>query len=263
VNAIWSCVSVAVGAWILALAGVLVTTPALARDAGDPIRLVWTEGDVSGFTSIFAADGTQPIGFVEYSQRRRGDVLDVRRVAWFADGSSDEDTVEARVGKTLRTTKGRTILRDTAGRTTVDMRIDVAGGRVTGFYGLDKERMDFDEHGDLPAGTYFGPLINLVLKNFDANAEDGRLVFHTVVPTPGPRQIDMEIVRKESTTLLRPGHDVPAVQYVMTPSVNRVLNPLIKLVAPETHFFMTAGPPPALARFAGPRNYAGQEIRIE
>jgi len=33
--------------------------------------------------------------------------------------------------------------------------------------------------------------------------------------------------------------------------------------APETHFIVTPGSPPALARFGGPRNYAGQQIRIE
>jgi hypothetical protein len=134
---------------------------------------------------------------------------------------------------------------------------------VTGFYGLDKERKDFDEHGEIPPGTCFGPLINLVLKNFAANAEGGRVVFHTIVPTPGPRQIDMEVVRQEQVTLPRPGHGIPTVKYMMRPTVNPILNPIVHMIAPETHFFLTPTQPPAMARFEGPRNYAGQDIRLE
>jgi hypothetical protein len=236
---------------------------ALARDAGDPIRMAYVEGDLAGYSSIIAPDTQQPLGVVEYVQRRKGDILEATRVAYFADGSSDEDSVEAKVGKTLRTIRGRSIIRDASGRTTVDMRIDVAKGVVTGFYGLDKERKDFDEHGEIPPGTCFGPLINLVLKNFDANAEGGRVVFHTIVPTPGPRQIDMEVVRQEQVTLPRPGHDVRTVKYMMRPTVNPILNPIVHMIAPETHFFLTPTQPPAMARFEGPRNYAGQEIRLE
>ncbi len=203
------------------------------------------------------------LGVVEYVQHRKGDILEAKRVAYFADGSSDEDSVEAKVGKTLRAVRGHSIIRDTSGRTTVDMRIDVAKGVVTGFYGLDKDRKEFDEHGDIPQGTYFGPPINLVLKNFDANAERGRLVFHTIVPTPGPRQLDMEVIRQDPKDVPRPGHDIQAVGFMMRPTVNPILNPIVHMIAPETHFFLTPTQPPALGRFEGPRNYAGQSIRIE
>ena len=192
--------------------GCLLPSAALARDPGEPIRTTYTEGDLAGFSAIVAQDTQQPLGVVEYVQRRRGDVLEARRVSYFVDGSSDEDSAEVKLGKTLRAIRGRSIIRDTSGRTTVDIRIEVESGNVTGFYGLDKERKDFDEHGEIPQGTYLGPLINLVLKNFDANAEDGRLVFHTIVPTPGPRQLDMEVIRQQEVTLSRPGHDIQAVQ---------------------------------------------------
>jgi hypothetical protein len=250
---------------LLAVAAWLASGTLYAREPGDPIKLAWTEGDVAGYTPIYGADGKEPIGVIEYVQRRKGDVLEARRVAYFQDGSSDEDVVEARVGRTLRTIGGRSIVRDTAGRPVVDLTIDVAGGRVTGFYGLGDDRKEVDERGEMPAGTYFGPLVNLVLKNFDANAEGGRLVFHTVVPTPGPRQLDMEVSREDQTgtTLRRGAHDITAVRYVMRPTVHPVLNPIVRMVAPDTSFYLTRSSPPAIARFAGPRNYAGQEIRIE
>ncbi len=72
---------------------------ALARDAGDPIRMTYVEGDLAGFSSIIAPDTQQPIGVVEYVQHRKGDILEAKRVAYFADGSSDEDSVEAKVGQ--------------------------------------------------------------------------------------------------------------------------------------------------------------------
>jgi hypothetical protein len=106
-------------------------------------------------------------------------------------------------------------------------------------------------------------LVNLVLKNFDANADGGTLVFHTVVPTPGPRQIDMEVKREDASAITRPGGDVRVVRHLMRPTINPILDPIVHMMTPETNFFMTRNVPPALARFAGPRNYAGQEIRIE
>jgi hypothetical protein len=249
---------------LLAVAvGCLLPSAALARDPGEPIRATYTEGDLAGYSGIVAPDTQQSLGVVEYVQRRKGDVLEATRVAYFVDGSSDEDTAEVKLGKTLRAIRGRSIIRDASGRTTVDMRIDVASGHVTGFYGLDKERKDFDEHGEIPQGTYFGPLINLVLKNFDANAEDGKLVFHTIVPTPGPRQLDMEVIRQQEVTLHRTGHDIQAVQYTMRPTVNPILNPIVHLIAPETHFYLTRTEPPGMVRFEGPRNYAGKAIRLE
>src|SRR5262245_26312083 len=110
---------------------------ASARETGDPIRLTWLEGDVAGFTPIFPPGGSSkdgaPIGFVEYHQHRRGDVLETTRVARFADGSSDEDEASARVADGLRAIRGRQIVRDARGRVLVDLIIDVAGQRLTGF----------------------------------------------------------------------------------------------------------------------------------
>ena len=81
------------------------------------------------------------------------------------------------------------------------MTIDVAGGRITGFSGLGDERQTYDERVELPPGTYWGPLIFIVIKNFEQNAADGRLVFRTVVATPKPRVFDMELLRQDGSTL--------------------------------------------------------------
>jgi len=234
-----------------------------ARDSGAPIELTWIEGDVAGMTSIFSADGKTLIGFVEYHQHRRGDVLEAVRVAHFKDGSSDEDRVEARVGKTLETLRGRTIIRNTRGKTTVDMKIDVVGGRVSGSAGLGKERQTYDDEVDLPAGTYWGPLVFVVVKNFDPNATDGRLVFRTVVPTPKPRVIDMELRRGDGTVVRRLGGSLRVDRFILRPTINWLVDPIVRMFAPETQFLVQPGTPPSLARFQGPRNYAGQKIRIE
>jgi hypothetical protein len=67
--------------WLLATVATLVARPAAAREAGEPIRLAWIEGDVAGMTSIFSPDGKSTIGFVEYRQHRRGDILEAVRTA--------------------------------------------------------------------------------------------------------------------------------------------------------------------------------------
>jgi hypothetical protein len=250
----------------LAIVGLLTAASPLAvsaRDSGDPIQLKWIEGDVAGLTSIFSADGKTMIGFVEYHQHRHGDVLEAVRVAHFKDGSSDDDQVEARIGATLETLNGHTIIRNTQGRATVDLKVDVVGGRVTGSSGLGKERQTYDEKVNLPPGTYWGPLIFIVVKNFDENATDGQLVFRTVVPTPKPRVIDMEVRRGEGTVIRRPGGSLEVVPFTLRPTINWLVDPIVRMFAPETQFLVQPGTPPFLARFQGPRNYAGQKIRLE
>ena len=237
--------------------------PGWTRTSAEGIRLTHPEGDVAGFTAIYAADGAQPIGFVEYRQVRRGDTLSMTRIAHFRDGSSDEDTAEAHVAGALDATRGRSIIRDANGAASVDLTIDVTGQRIRGSWGTGAERKTIDEHRDLSPRTYWGPLIFIVLKNFEANAADGRVAFETVAPTPQPRVLELELVRGESTRLQRTGAALDVVRYDLRPTVHWAIDPFIRAIAPDTHFLVRQGDPPALARFAGPRNYAGQEIRIE
>ena len=248
---------------ILAAVTTLAVRPALGREPGDPIRLAWSEGDVAGMTAILAPDGSTTLGFIDYHQYRRNDVLKIVRIARFSDGSSDEDRVEARVGRTLQTLRGRSIIRNTQGVATVDLRIDVAGGRITGFSGLGADRQTYDEQVDLPGGTYWGPLIFLVIKNFDKNSEDDQVTFRTVVATPKPRVLDMKLLRQERTSIRRPGGRIDVLRFALRPTVNWLVDPIIRRLAPETDFFVQLGTPPGLVRFDGPRNFADQKIRIE
>jgi len=230
---------------------------------GTPIRLVYEEGDVAGFGTIYAPDGGTEIGFVEYRQTRDGDRLSCVRVAHFRDGSSDEDRAEARVAGRLEALGGRSIIRDTRGRPVVDLTIDVLGGRIHASWGDGRDQRTVDERADLSAGTYWGPLIFLVLKNFDANAVHGHLVFRTVAPTPRPRLLDLELVRAPSTALDRLGARLDVVPFTLRPTIHWAIDPLLHAFLPESRFFVQRGSPPALVLFAGPRNYAGQMIRIE
>ncbi len=250
---------------MLIVSAILVLLPgaARARSPGEPIRVTWSEGDVAGLSTIYTGDGREPIGFVEYHQSRHGDRLTSMRVARFRDGSSDEDTAEARVAERLEAISGRSIIRDASGQPVVDVRIDVAGGRIQASWGRDTDRHSMDEAVALPAGTYWGPLVFLVLKNFDANAEDGHLVFRTVAPTPKPMVLDMEIVREGPVRLERTSLHLDAVSFRLTPTVHWMVDPLIRLVAPRATFLFLSGEPPAMARYSGPRNYGRQEIVIQ
>jgi hypothetical protein len=236
---------------------------ALARDAGEPIELAWTEGDVAGFTAVLGAEGEKPIGFIEYHQHRRGDVLETTRVSRFTDGSSDEDEATARLGDRLEGLRGRSIIRDTRGRVIVDLSIDVPAGRVHGFYGTNGDRKNFDDKVELPPGTYWGPLVFLVVKNFAANAEDGRVRFRTVAPTPSPRVLTLELKHVGDGTIRRDTSELKVERYTLTPSIGWIIDPLVRALAPSTTFFVEPGEPPALAAYEGPRNYTGQEIRLQ
>lgn len=243
--------------------GVMLGT-AHARQPGEPVRLEWTEGDVAGFSAIKAPDGSATIGSIEYHQTRKGDLLEAVRVGRFNDGSSDEDSAVARIaGGRLESLSGRSIIRDAGGQVVVDVHIDVEHDRIHGFWMDGGERQEFDHEADLPPATYWGPLIFIVLKNFDVNAEGGRVRFQTVAPTPKPRVLTLELVRDGEGMLDRPGGELGVEEYMLRPNIAWAIDPIIHALVPSTRFFVEPGDPPALARFAGPRNYAGQEIRLE
>jgi hypothetical protein len=250
--------TLAVLGWSLICASV-----AAARSVGEPVRLVWDEGDVAGVTSILSPDTRQPIGFVEYRQRREGDVLTTRRLARFRDGSSDEDTASAEVGSELKALRGRSIVRGPGGELLTDVDIDVVHGRIVGQMGSGKSNESYQEDVELAPGTYWGPLLFLVLKNFEPNADGDRVVFRTVVPTPRARVLDMELVRMDRTSVTRLGATLPAEHYRLRPTIHPVIDPVLRLVLPAVDFYVSPGEPPALLRFAGPRNYAGQGILLE
>jgi hypothetical protein len=252
---------------ILTLAGMLFAmfgqSIAAARAPGDPVRLVWSEGDVAGTSTIYDPEGRRETGFIDYHQHRQGDRLTSVRVARFSDGSSDEDSAEARVGDTLQALSGRSIIRNPRGEVVVDVSIDVVGDRIVAAWGTGNDRRTMDEHAELSPGTYWGPLIFIVLKNFDANAIDDRVVFRTVAPTPRPMVLDMALTRGAAATLERAGGRLDTRRYELTPTIHWSLDPIVRLLAPEATFFMLPGEPPSLARFRGPRNYARQGIMIE
>ena len=229
-----------------------------------PIKLAYIEGDVAGTTMIWSDDGKRVLGVIEYVQHRERDQLHIKRVARFRDGSSDEDEAVVRVGDRLESVSGRSIIRDKRGKPVVDIKIDVAGKKLTGFYLDDGKRNAVDEEVDIGPGTYWGPLFNLVLKNFAANATGTSLVFQTVAPTPKPRVIDMELTRADAATVSRiAGGKVATTRFTLLPTVNFLIDPILRRFVPKTEFFVDAGKPPMLVRFAGPRNYAGQVMRLE
>jgi hypothetical protein len=248
---------------LVVLLAATLTPAARAAAPSHPIRLTYTEGDVSGVTDISDPATGQSLGLVEYSQTRRDDLLSVLRVARFRDGSSDEDFAEARAGGALEAIGGRSVIRDADGVVTAEVHIDVAGGRIHGSWGRGGDRRQLDEAIALPPRTYWGPLIFIVLKEFAANADDGRVTFRTVALTPRPRVFDLEIVQGERASLERAGIRVAAVHYSLSPTVHWLVDPVIRRFLPETSFWMLSGAPPLLVRFEGPRNYARQPVRIQ
>jgi hypothetical protein len=234
-----------------------------AREPGQPIRIVWKEGDVAGQSPIYGPSGGAPIAVVEYHKHLDGNELETIRVARFTDGSSDEDSAVARINKTLEGVRGRSIIRDTHGKATVDLEIDVAAGRVKGFYVDGDERQTVDMHETLDPATYWGPLIFIVAKNFEANVEDGRVRFKTVAPTPKPRILTMELADQGAKKWKRMGRSFDVESYVLRPTMGWMIDPILHRLVPSTEFLVEPGKPPSLARYAGPRNYAGQEIVLE
>jgi len=248
---------------VLLTAAALAAPSARADSTTEPIKLIYLEGDYAGTTIIWSADGKRILGYIAYRQYRKGDRLRIERTAYFRDGSSDEDTAEVQVGDRLRAIGGRSIIRDTRGKPVVDLRIDVAARHVSGFYVEDGKRETVDEAVDIGPGTYWGPLFQLVVKNFAANAADGKVVVQSVVPTPKPRVIDMEFARDGGGTVKRPGGSTKADRIILLPTVNFLIDPILQRLVPKTEFLVAEGEPPLLARFTGPRNYAGQMMRLE
>lgn len=233
------------------------------HSAGEPIRMAWNEGDLAGMASIMDPESEERIGFVVYRQTVRDGILSTVRVTRYLDGSSEEDHARARVGRYLESLGGRSVIRDRDGSPVVDLTIDVVENRIRGSWTNGGSRVEYDEEAQLTPGTYWGPLIFIVIKNFDANASDGRLVFRAVVPTPKPRLLDLELVDRGPVALRRLGTELDTVRIELRPTVHWMIDPLIRLFVPSGNFLLTDSEPPGLARFSGPRNFERQEIVIE
>lgn len=238
--------------------------PGVAQaESGEPIAMQWTEGDFAGNTTIWTEDGKRVQGYIAYRQHRKGDRLHIERNAYFRDGSRDVDTAVVLVGSHLRSISGRSIVTDTRNSPILDFRIDVATRRITGFYTEEGERVDVDEEVALDPATYWGPMFNIIVKNFAANASAGVVTFQAVLATPKPRLLDMELSREGTATLRRTGGTSTADKLTLLPTINFLVDPIIQRIAPKTYFFLDSGSPPSLARFDGPRNYAGQRMWLE
>jgi hypothetical protein len=73
----------------------------------------------------------------------------------------------------------------------------------------------------------------------------------------------MELVRQEQGSVRSRGGKIDVVRFALRPTVHWLIDPIVRMFAPETNFLVQLGAPPGLARFDGPRNYAAQNIRIE
>lgn len=248
---------------VLVLIALFVLSTPARGESPQPLKLSYIEGDFGGPSTIWSEDGRRVVGFIDYRQHRRGNRLRIERVARFRDGSSDEDTVEVEVGDRLLAIAGHSTIRDTRGKLIFELRIDIEKKRLRGFYTDDDGRHEVDEEADIGPATYWGPLYALVAKNFAANAVDGKVVVQSVLATPKPRVIDMELKREDAVTLRRTGGSTKTERMTLLPTVNVLIDPILQRFVPVTEFFMAPGEPPTLARFQGPRNYAGQAIRIE
>ena len=227
---------------------VLLATPVVARSPGDPVRLTWMEGDIAGMSTIYDPTGDTPIGSVEYHQRRRGDTL---------------STVSKRYSQEIQTPENGYGL-DWLTRQRANRLIGITNG-------VDCEVWDPQTDAEIPAhystnfqtaaGTF--TLVFLVLKNFDANAEDGRVVFRTVAPIPRPMVINMELRRVQKAAVDRLGTHFDTVQYELRPTIHWSVDPIVHMVAPTARFWLVGGEPPALARFSGPRNFGRQGIVLQ
>lgn len=249
---------------LVVLVALLVLPVCVHAEPTAPIKLAYVEGDIGGTQTIWSEDGKRVIGLIEYRQLRKKDLLVVSRTAHFKDGSSDSDEAEVRVGgDRLESIRGRMTIRDRKGKATVDLKVDVAAKRVTGFYTDDGKRHEVDEELDIGPGTYWGPLFAIVLKNLAANADGDALVFSTVAVTPKPRALDMRFTRVGPAKITRTGGAVTATRFTLLPTVNFLIDPILKRFVPETNFYVDGEKPPTIVRFVGPRNYAGQTMRLD
>ena len=73
----------------------------------------------------------------------------------------------------------------------------------------------------------------------------------------------MELSRKGKVSFSRAVAQIAADRFILRPTVNWLVDPIIGMLVPDTTFLMQPGDPPAAARYAGPRNYAKQSILIQ
>jgi hypothetical protein len=76
-------------------------------------------------------------------------------------------------------------------------------------------------------------------------------------------RIHLELLRQGTAEFERPGGRIDVVRYTLRPTIHWLIDPIVQRLAPQTEFLVEPGGPPALASVVGPRNFGGEEVRIE
>jgi hypothetical protein len=141
--------------------------------------------------------------------------------------------------------------------------------RATGKYHVKtKARKDgreelLDGTLDLPLDVYNGGMVLIVAKNLPKGASE---TVHTVVFTPTPRLIQLELVPAGEHRVLVGELAKTATDYVFKPKLGiwlKLFATLLGRVPPDSHAWIVTNEVPAFVRFEGSLSITGPVWRIE
>jgi hypothetical protein len=251
------------GGWKLftscALAACLFGSPSFAAQV--PVR--YAEGVTHGFLVLRTlANGYLARG--DLLQTVRGNEVESRLLFRFKDGSLFDETIVFEQDRVFTMRSHRLVHKGPAFPEDLEASLDRPGRWRISVRSHDDGVVDIDDGDmDLPADTYDGVMILMLLKNLSKGAGE---TIHTVSFSPKPRLIELELAPDGDEQVRVGGASTDTTRFLLKPR----LGPLLKVFAgltgktpPDFRAWIFMDKVPTFGRFEGQLYTGGPVWRID
>jgi hypothetical protein len=233
-----------------------------AQLMADPVPVHVREGLQHGYLVVRTTNG-DTIANGEMTQVSLGNLVTVRLVFHFKDGSVQDETTTYTQDRTFRLVKDHLIQKGPSFKDQLDALVDAGTGwAVFKYAGENGKENVVSGKLQMPPDVYNG-MIPTLLENLQPG--DKPVTVSMVVPTPKPRIVKLTI-HQQGTAEFAAGTQHEAIQYVLSVDLGGVASALAPLVGkqpPNTHIWISSGDAPAFLRMEGPFFDGGPTWRIE
>ena len=244
--------------WVIAL--LFSATLLRAADAGTPVTVRHTEGNIHGFLALRAPEG-ETVAFGDISQTNKGNIVTTHLVFHFKDGSLHDESATFSQVRTFRLLRYKLIQKGPTFPMQLNVSMDGPNNQVTVHSTQDGKDKDESSHVTLPT-TISNGLLSILVKNLTADGAKLSMVAFT----PKPQVVTLVFTSDGEENFSIGGVERKATRYNMKieiGGIKGVIAPVVGKQPPDTKFWVLGGEAPAFLMSQGPLFYGGPTWRIE